>query len=198
MDPQLLEKLFHSTKNFFTEDQEAGDVELLELHITITAGELKFEKLSDKVEISGFEYFFTGVASQINTLMNSMTWITTEHVQDGTITISVSDKGFFGKCFVNGVYINSCELKATIVAHVSSGKDGAVTNAGAIAGPAVAAAATVAAAGVAAGVGLIGAGASTSSVAATAGFDAAFATGAAQTSGIFQAASTGGSSAIFV
>jgi len=171
----------------------------MELHIIITAGELKFDnKLSDKVETSGSEYFFTGIAKEINKLMNTLTWITTKDVQDGTITITVSDKGFFGKCFTNGVYVDSCVLKATVVAHVSSGRDGAVTNVGAIAGPTVAAAATVAAAGVAAGVGLIGAGASSSTVAATAGFDAAFATGAAQTSGIFQAATSGGSSAIFV
>jgi len=195
----IVNKSLSLWENFYVEDQEAQDNEPMDLVILITAGEIKFDhKLSEKVETSGNEYFFTDVAKEINKLMNRMTWITTEHVQEGTITITVSDQGYKGKCLTNGVYIDTCVLKATIIAHVSSGQDGAVTNTAAIAGPAVAAAATVAAAGVAAGVGLIGAGASTSSVAATAGFDAAFATGAAQTSGIFQAASTGGTSAIFV
>jgi len=184
------------------QDKECQDTQPMEVTITITAGEIVFSKPQFNNRIftqKGLEYIFEGVASEINTLLNTLSWKTTEHVQDGTVTISVSDKGFSGKCMVNGVVVDgACVLKATVVAHVSSGAAGAVTNVAAIAGPTVAAAATVALAGVAAGVGLIGAGASSSSAVATAGFDAAFATGASQTSAIFTPASTGGSSAIFV
>jgi len=188
---------FSLYKNIFVEDFECQNVELMEVEVTFTAGEIIFSKKQFTVISDASSHFFEGTASEINLLLNSLTWKSTEDVTDGTVTITVSDKGYFGKCLTNGVYQDSCVLKATLIAHVSAGRDAAVTNVAAIAGPTVAVAATVAAAGVAAGIGLIGAG-SSSSVAATAGFDAAFATGAAQTSGIFQGAATGGSSAIFV
>jgi len=201
MDLLLLEKIYLFMNFLLLEDKECQDQQIMEVTVTITAGEIIFSKPQFNSRIItqvGSEYFFEGVASEINSLLGTLTWRTTQPVQDGTVTISVSDKGFFGKCLVNQVYQDNCVLKATVIAHVSSGADGAVTNVAAIAGPTVAAAATVALAGVAAGVGLIGAGASSSSAVATAGFDAAFATGASQTSAIFTPASTGGSSAIFV
>jgi len=171
---------------------------LLDLTITTTDGEINFAALANSEGVVSDDKItkFEGTQNQINDLMNRMTWKSTAPVQSGTVTIVVSDKGQTGKCLRNSAYVE-CVLTATIVAHVSSGDAGKVTNIAAIAGPIAAVAATAAAAAAAAAAALLmGASKSTAAAAANAGFDNAF-EGIAHVSEIHQGAGTSGVSAIF-